>query len=293
MGIQRVVGSVRIQGTNLAHLDFMACLVEITGDDGRLPRDITRNTATVAAQCLVERFAPGASIELELHKGLPLGSGLGSSGASACAAAVAVDGALGLGLGVEPMIEAARTAEAVACGTPHPDNVAPCLAGGLVLIPALDPLRIVHLPVPEQMWLSVYTPGCEVPTKRAREVLPHSISLDQSTQRAARLGLLVHALHEADLPLLGEAIVDVLVEPARAPLIPGFLDAKAACMEAGAIACTISGAGPTTFAISGDEQRAAALLELLDEAFTLAGVPGDGRVDRVGPGARVETAPLH
>ena len=268
-------------------------LLEVEGDGGKLPREIDRNTATVAATWLLERHAPGRGVELMLHKGLPLGSGLGSSGASACAAAVAVDAALELGLPATVLVEAARHAEGIACGTPHPDNVAPCIVGGIVLIPALDPLRLVSLPVPERLWLALYTPGCSVATADARAVLPARVPLSDTVTQAARLGLLVHALHEGDLALLGEAVVDDIVEPARASLIPGYLEAKAACVEAGALACSISGAGPTTFALAGDELRARALLEILEEAYTHAGVPGRGFVDGVGPGARVTTPRLH
>jgi homoserine kinase len=119
------------------------------------------------------------------------------------------------------------------------------------------------------------------------------VPLAETVKQAARLGLLVHALHRGDLALLGEAIVDDIVEPARAALIPGYAEAKAACYEAGATACSISGAGPTTFAIASDRVRAQALLEILDEAFTHAGVPGQGVVDQVGPGARLLGEPLH
>lgn len=268
-------------------------LVLVEGDGGKLPRSAAENTAAVAAAHLLERLAPDAGVELELRKGLPLGSGLGSSGASAVAAAVAVDAALQLEAGPVALVEAARAAEAIACGSPHPDNVAPAVVGGIVLIPALDPLRLVSLPVPQELWLAVYTPGCEVPTATARAVLPKQVTLADTVGQAARLGLLVHALHEGDLHLLGEAIVDTIVEPLRAALIPGYREAKAACYEAAAIACTISGAGPTTFAIAGDRPRAEALLAILDEVFTTEGVAGNGFVDQVGQGARVISEPMH
>lgn len=268
-------------------------LSRIEGDGGKLPRAIDRNTAAVAATWLLERHAPREGVELELFKGLPLGSGLGSSGASACAAAVAVDAVLGLGLPATTLVEAARHAEGVACGTPHPDNVAPCIVGGVVLVPSLDPLRLVSLPVPERLWLALYTPGVSVATADARAVLPATVPLGATVTQAARLGLLVHALHVGDPLLVGEAVVDDIVEPARARLIPGYLEAKVACLEAGALACSISGAGPTTFALAADEGRAKALLDILDEAFTHAGVAGQGMVDRVGPGARVISPPLH
>lgn len=268
-------------------------LLSIEGDGGKLPMEVDRNTAAVAASWLLQRYAPGQGVELQLLKGLPLGSGLGSSGASACAAAVAVDAALQLSLPATALVEAARHAEGVACGTPHADNVAPCIVGGIVLIPALDPLRLVSLPVPDDLWLALYTPGCSVATADARAVLPSRVPLSAAVTQSARLGLLVHALHEGDLALLGEAVVDDIVEPARAGLIPGYLEAKTACVEAGALASGISGAGPTTFALTDDEARARALLEILEEAYTSEGVPGRGLIDQVGPGARVTTPPLH
>ncbi|PRQ05072.1 Homoserine kinase [Enhygromyxa salina] len=270
-------------------------LTKVSGDGGRLPLASDQNTACVAVAAMLERLGLGAShgVELELDKGLPLGSGLGSSGASACAAVVASAAALDLQVGNETMIEAARVAEAVACGSPHPDNVAPAILGGIVLIAAIAPLRVVSLPVPDNLWLAIYTPGCEVATADARAVLPRAVGLGDAVRQSARLGLLVHALHTGDLALLGEAIVDDLVEPARAHLIPGFLDAKVNALEAGALACSISGAGPTSFALAESEHRAKALLEILEESFTHAGVAGRGQVDRVGPGARVTSRPLH
>ena len=266
---------------------------EIRGAAIPLPTEASRNTAGVAVSALLRRHAPEAGLELELHKGLPLGSGLGSSGASACAALVAADAALGLGLAPTQLVDLAREGELVACGAAHPDNVAPAILGGIVLIPCGAPLRVINLPTPKDLWLAIYTPGCSVATADARRVLPTHVPLAAAVQQAARLGLLVHALHDGDLGLLGEAIVDDIVEPVRAHLIPGFLDAKAACQEAGALACSISGSGPTTFALAASQSRAEALLLILEECFTLIGIPGAGHVDQVGPGARVLSTPLH
>lgn len=269
-------------------------LSRIEGDGGRLPLESGKNTACVAVTRLLESIgAASLGVELELEKGLPLGSGLGSSGASACAALVAAVSALELDVGATQLIDAAREAERVACGTAHPDNVAPAIMGGMVLIAALNPLRVLPLPVPDDLWLAVYTPGCEVKTADARAVLPSVVDLEVVVRHSARMGLLVHALHTGDLALLGEAIVDEVVEPARAHLIPGFLEAKTNALEAGALACSISGAGPTVFALASDGLRAKALLDILDESFTNAGVAGTGRADQVGPGARVISSPLH
>ncbi len=268
-------------------------ITAITGDGGRLPKEADKNTATVAVRALLDRLGRRDGLELEIHKGLPLGSGLGSSGASACAALVAACAALELEVPVEQLIDCAREGERLACGSAHPDNVAPALVGGLVLIPNTDPLRVVSLPLPKDLWFAIYTPGCEVKTADARAVLPREVSLAAAVRQAARLGALVHALHSEDLSLLGESINDDIVEPARATLIPGFIEAKTNALEAGALACSISGAGPTNFALADDPQRAAVLLEILEEAFTHAGVPGQGRIGRAGPGARVTSRALN
>lgn len=268
-------------------------ILEVEGDGGKLSLDPVKNTAGVAAAQLLERFAPRAGVELRLRKGLPLGSGLGSSAASAAAAAVAVERALGLSVGREELVEACREGERAACGSAHADNVTPCIYGGLVLVASLDPLRVVELPRPQGFHLVVYTPDHPVPTSKARAALPETVPLREVALNSARLGQLVHALHAGDLAMVGEAMVDRLVEPVRAELIPGYADAKAACLEAGAHACSISGAGPTVFAFSDDARRAATLLQILDDTFKMAGVRGDGRVATVGNGARVTSAPLH
>ncbi|RMG95880.1 MAG: homoserine kinase [Deltaproteobacteria bacterium] len=266
-------------------------VVEITGDPGlgaeRLPSDPQANTAAVAARAVRDRVGSRAGLEIRLHKGLPLGSGLGSSGASAAAGALAAATALGADLAVETLVEAAREGEAVACGAPHVDNVGPCVLGGIVLAIPSGPLRLCRLPVPEDLHLVVYTPGCSVATAEARAVLPDRLPREDHVVQAARLGLLVHALHAGDLLLLGEAMVDLLAEPVRAGLIPGFSAAKAAAYEAGALACGISGAGPTVFAMTNRAGHGDRLLALLDEQFQLAGVPGRGAVCRVGGGAEI------
>ena len=268
-------------------------LLAVSGDEGRLPRDWAKNTAGVAVAALLRRHAPHAAVELELDKGLPLGSGLGSSGASAAAAVVAVNALLDLGLGSEQLVDAAREGEHTACGAAHPDNVAPAIMGGIVLIASTEPLRLFALPVPDRLWIVTYTPSHPVETAKARAVLPARIPLGTAVQQWSRLAMLVHALHLGDIALLGEAIVDVVAEPARASLIPSFVHAKAACQEAGALATSISGAGPTTFAFCDDESRAATILQIIDEVFTGAGIGGTGQVSQVGEGARVISPPLH
>ncbi len=272
-------------------------VVEVTGDAGlgaeKVPKEADRNTAAVAARALRDAAGLDAGLELRVHKGLPLGSGLGSSGASAVAGAVAAAAALGIDPPVEAIVEAARKGEAVACGAAHVDNVAPCALGGIVLAIPRGPLRLCRLPVPDDLSIVVYTPGCTVETKAARAVLPAAVDRDDHVLQAARLGMMIHALHVGDRALLGASMVDLFAEPARAHLVPGFSAAKAAAHEAGALACGLSGAGPTVFAVPMHARHAESLLAILAEQFEMAGVPGRGAVCAIAGGAEVVSQPLH
>ena len=250
----------------------------ITGDGGRLPRESDRNTASVAAGALL-RYAghPGPGVDLVVRKGMPLASGIGSSGASAVAAVLAVNQALGLDASADLLLRSAMEGERAAAGAAHPDNVAPALMGGFVLARAIDPPDVVRLPVPAGLACAVLHPAIEIETRAARAILPPSVLLADAVRQWANVGALVAALHSGDLDLLGRAMVDHIVEPRRAHLVPGFVRVTAAAREAGAIGSGLSGAGPCVFALcrSLDDARRAgeAMLAALRDAGRL-----DGRV---------------
>lgn len=225
-----------------------AVLESITGDDGLLPRSAARNTACIAAQIVLERLNASGGVSLDLEKGLPLASGLGSSAASAVAATVAVNALYGAPLGLDDLLPACVEAEASVSGR-HADNVAPALWGGIVLVMGADARAIYPLPVPD-MHLAMVTPDVAVPTAHARAVLPARVSMHDMVRQTALVAALVHALHTGDLALLAQtAEQDPIVTPARANLIPGFDQARAAAREAGALATLISGSGPTLCAL--------------------------------------------
>jgi homoserine kinase len=240
-------------------------LVSVTGDDGRLPREPEANTASVAAKALLRAAGhAGEGVEVELEKGLPLASGLGSSAASAVAAAVAVDALLGLGSPEERLLRAALEGERVACGAVHADNAAPCLYGGFVLVRSTDPLDVVRLEVPDELWFAMLHPRLEVPTREARNMLPRALPLSAAVTQWANLGALVAALLQGDWELMGRALVDVVAEPVRARLVPGFDAVTAAARDAGAAGAGLSGSGPSLFAVCRGEataRRVAATLE--------------------------------
>lgn len=250
-------------------------LASITGDGGRLSRR-PRGNAAVAAAAAVLRLArqrtPDAAVppglRLTLHKGLPLQSGLGSSGASAAAAAFAANELLGRPLAAADLVGAAMEGERAACGHAHADNVAPALAGGFVLIRCHDPVDLVSLPVPAGLFVAVVHPHCTVSTRQARALLDHRMfPLADIVANAGNLAALVAALHQSNLPLLGRCVDDRIVEPVRAPLIPGFARVKGAALDAGALGCSISGSGPTLFAFADSEDAAARVAQAMRAAF--------------------------
>jgi homoserine kinase len=251
-------------------------MVEITGDEGLLPRDASQNTAGVAAiHVLAAAGWSGHGVALRLEKGLPLGSGLGSSAASAAAAATAVNRLLGDPLSDEELLEACRQAEAVACGTAHADNVAPALAGGIVLIPPGPSVRAVSLPVPADLWCALVHPDITVRTEDARAVLPQVVPMGDAIANVGRVALFVNALHTGRLEDLAEATQCALVTPYRQQLIPGYDAFIEAARIAGAVATGIAGSGPTLFGFACGEAGAERVASAWESVLHAEGMSGD------------------
>ncbi len=262
----------------------------IEGDDGRLPRAADRNTAGVAVQALLEAAGIEAAIELRLIKHMPLSSGLGSSAASAVAAAVAVNELLELRAERAVLLRCAMAGEKAACGTAHPDNAAPSLHGGLVLIRHPDPADVIPLPVPEGLSCALVRPHVEVETRAARQLLGDQIPLRAAVAQWGNLGALVAGLFRGDLELIARALEDHIAEPVRAPLVPGFAAVQEAARKSGALGCSLSGSGPTIFALCESPETAEGTSRAMAEALCDAGIECDRRVSPVGAeGAAVRT----
>lgn len=268
-------------------------IARITGDGGRLPLEAARNTAGRAAQAVLDRSRPGHGVELELVKRVPAAGGMGSSAASAVAAAVAVDGLLEAGLDRTSLLECALAGEQVAAGAAHADNVAPCLIGGLVLVRSLQPIDVVSLPVPTDLTAVVLRPPIELATRDARDALPDRIARADAVAQTGDLGAWVAALFSDDWELLRRASTDRIAEPFRARLIPGFRAVQAAALEAGAVACSLSGAGPSVFALCRGSETGNTVGEAMRRALAadagLDGVVHVGAINR--DGARVVDGP--
>jgi len=262
---------------------------DITGDEGRLPMEPGANTAGAAAEALLHLLGLQTGVELEIRKGLPMSAGMGGSAASAVAAVVAVDALLESGLAPDVLLECALSGEAVASGDRHPDNAAPSLLGGMVLTPSWTPLRMIPLEVPREFYSVHVHPHMEVETARARKVLGHSVALEDGVAQWGNTAALMAGLFRQDWELISRSVVDRVAEPLRAPLVPGFLQVKEAALNAGALAASLSGSGPSLFALCRGRSRAEAVGEAMAGAFRrAAGLEAHVLVSRGrAPGARI------
>jgi len=239
---------------------------DIVGDEGRLPREASRNTAGVAAKALLARVGERRGVVLAIRKGLPLSSGLGGSAASAVAGVVAVDALIGSRLPLDALMTCAFEGERLGAGSAHGDNIAPSLYGGFVLVRVADPPDVVRLPVPRGLTAVVVHPDLEIETAKARALLGDTVPLHDAIREWANLGAFVDALHRSDFALMARALEDTIAEPRRAPLVPGLAAIKHAASAAGALGCSLSGSGPSLFALC----PSAAVAALVAEAMTAA-----------------------
>ena len=250
-------------------------VVSITGDGGRLPFEAEKNTCAVAIQAMLDELGREVGMEIYLEKGLPLGSGMGSSAASAVAALVAANRLLGEPFEKKQLLPFAMVAEKVACGAGHADNVAPSLLGGFVLIRDYHPLDVIKLHVPDGLHCTLLHPHFELKTSDSRSVLRDSVSLKHSTIQSGNVAGLVAGLFLEDFELIGRSLRDVIAEPYRATLIPGFYEVKEAVKAAGALGMGISGSGPTLFALSKGEKTVQSIIDAAQQVYDSIGLGVD------------------
>lgn len=223
---------------------------DIKGDQGRLPREVLKNTAGYAAHRFLEHIGElDMPLEMTIHKKMPFGSGLGSSAASAAGGVFAVNELLKLNLHKSELLKFAVEGEQIADGAYHADNVGPSLLGGMLLIRDNNTLDVTKLYVPKGLLAVVICPKIQILTKDSRDILSPDITLKQHIAQSGNLATLVAALYNSDFDKIGRCLDDVIIEPQRAQLIPYFYEAKEAAMNAGALGFSISGAGPSMFAL--------------------------------------------
>ncbi|WP_313375235.1 homoserine kinase [Chishuiella sp.] len=233
-------------------------ILKITGDEGKLPLDVQKNTVSHSVWQLLCDLGLDKSfgLSIELHKKMPIGSGLGSSAASTVAGIFALNELLGNPLTKHELLPYCMEGERLACGSAHADNVGPSLFGGITLIPSSEPLIIRSLPVPEDLYATLIYPKVEVPTKDARKLIKDKVSLDKAVKQWGNIASLIAAIYEKDYTEIGRSMQDYIIEPSRSLLIPFFDQMKEISLDKGALTFGISGSGPTVMALSYEQNIA-------------------------------------
>ncbi|MCB1605731.1 MAG: homoserine kinase [Xanthomonadales bacterium] len=244
----------------------------ISGLVTELPRDSQNNTAARAVSAMREALGLENGFEIALEKGIPLGSGLGGSAASAVAAVVAANALLDQPLELSELYPFALAGEVAASGSAHGDNIAPQLLGGLVLVCGE---RLIQIPVPDELYCAVVHPHLVVETREARKRLRAPYGLSKIVAQTGNLAGVLAGLYRNDMALIGQSLSDVLVEPRRAVMIPGFAKVKAAALERGALGASISGGGPSVFAWFSNRLHAQSAGVAMRQAFEAAGLKAD------------------
>lgn len=240
-------------------------------DDFNLPTEPERNVAGVVLLSVIDRMDNKIGFEVEIEKHIKPGSGIGSSAASAAGAAVAANHLLGNIFSTDEVVQFAMNGEKLASGVKHADNIAPCILGGVSLIRSIYPLDIISIPSPD-LFVTVVHPQIEVRTSDARQILRKQVLLKDAIKQWGNIAGLVTGFLKHDVDLIGRSLEDVIIEPVRSILIPGFHDVKMKCKEAGALGGGISGSGPSIFMLSVNETIARATEEVMKQVYEKIGV---------------------
>lgn len=257
-------------------------VVIVNEDDYDLPTEPARNVAGAALLALLRAVPEPAGFEMRIRKGIMPGSGIGSSAASAAGAVVAANELLGGRFSKEELVRFAMFGEEVASGAQHADNIAPAIYGGVTLIRSAAPLDIVPLAAPE-LHVTVVHPQIEVRTADARQILRQHVTLRDAIRQWGNVAGLVAGLLKPDYDLIGRSLEDVIVEPVRSILIPGFAAVKAASLAAGALGGGISGSGPSIFMLSRDEPTAQAVAAAMHGVYAPLGIDFHVHVTTINP----------
>jgi homoserine kinase len=255
---------------------------KITGDNGRLPLDPKRNTVSVSVEHYLKFIGrTDVGFDIELHKKMPIGSGLGSSSASTVAGLFAAKTLLGDETEPIKLLPFAMKGEEMACGHGHADNVAPALFGGFVLIRSYEPLDVVRLPHPKDLYCAIVFPDVDVPTREARQIIRKQIQMKDAVTQWGNIAGLVSGLFMNDIDLIGRSMKDILVEPVRSMLIPNFYKMREMAMELGAVSFGISGSGPSVFSFTRDEETARLVAQTLERHLTALNINSNTYVSTI------------
>ncbi len=257
-------------------------ILEITGDGNKLPLEVEKNTAAFAIYSMLKSLNLNIGVAIKLHKKMPLGSGLGSSAASAVVAVFALNELLETKLSKLQLLEFALKGEELASGAIHADNVAPCLYGNLTLIRGYNPVDVIELNLPKDIYCTVIYSDVEIKTIEARKILPKEIPLKQAITQWGNVGGLVAGFLTGDFNLISRSMEDVIIEPVRKSLIPGYDEIKKTALNAGALGCNISGSGPSVFALSNTLEKADFIATEMKQAVDKIGIKNTTYVSKIG-----------
>jgi homoserine kinase len=256
--------------------------VRITKISGqKLPLDVEKNVAGVAALALLTETKSKFGFDIEIVKQIKPGSGIGSSAASAAGAVWAINELLGQPLSTTDLIRFAMEGERLATGVAHADNVAPALLGGFTLVRSYEPLDVVKIHTPKELFATVIHPQIEVKTSDAREILKTNIPLKEAIKQWGNVGGLISGLYTEDYDLIGRSLQDYIIEPIRSILIPAYDKVKEQSIKAGALGCGISGSGPSIFALSKGEKIALKVADAMKIVYRDVGIDFEIHVSKV------------
>jgi homoserine kinase len=247
--------------------------VKITKIEGqKLPLDVKKNVAGVAATALLNNHPTKEGFEIEIYKNIKAGSGIGSSAASAAGAVFGINELLGRPFTSHELIVFAMEGEGLASGAPHADNVSPVLLGGITLVRSIKPVDVIKLPCPNELTAVVLHPKIELKTLHAREILKKNVSMEKAIQQWGNLGAFVAALYNEDYELMSRSLKDEIVEPMRSLLIPEFDSLKKVCKAEGAIGFGISGSGPSVYALTRGTDKAQKISDAMKKIISSIGI---------------------
>ncbi len=254
-------------------------IIKIRGQE--LPLQTEKNVAGVAGLALLTASNYEGGFEIEIDKRIKPGSGIGSSAASSAGAVWAMNELLGKPFSQLELVEFAMQGEKLASEVAHADNVAPAIFGGFTLVRSYQPLDIVPIPTPDDLYATVIHPQIEIKTSDSRKILRTTISMEQGIQQWGNLGGLIAGLFRSDYELIGRSLEDHIVEPIRSILIPGFDAVKANALKAGALGGGISGSGPSIFALSKGRETAENVAQSMQKTYETVGIPFDIHISKI------------
>ena len=254
-------------------------ITKIEGYD--LPLEVEKNVAGVSALAMYEAANPDCGFEIEIYKHIKPGSGVGSSSASAVGSVYGMNVLLGNPYSKTELTAFAMKGEAVASQSEHADNIAPALFGGFTLVKSLNPLEILQIPTPPDLFAVVIHPQIEIKTADARKILPEIITLKKAITQWSNVGSFVHGLHTNDYNLISRSLKDVVVEPFRSQLIPGFEEIKNTALKNGALGTGISGSGPSVFSLCKTESNAKEIEKAIRQTYQNQNIPFEIYVSKI------------